>query len=90
MLVKITIELVTPGKKTKMIASGRIWNTGKGTPTMGEYGYALSLERRKDRYVGTVHKFKRLRLNVWHLMYKVLWDVMLGKHEIVLSKKESK
>ena len=75
-MIKITVELWPLGseKYKKEIASMKIWNDGTGTKSMGNYKYSVSLSRQWK--MGEIKKFPRRRLNVWDLIFRVLYDAV--------------
>lgn len=77
-MIKITVELCPFGdeSKSKVIGLAKIWNTGTGNKTIGEYGYKI-FKYGNPRNIwkeGIVTGFPRLKLTGWDLLYRVLKD----------------
>lgn len=83
-MIRITIEMLPNGSEdaSYVLAQGIIANDGKGTETVGNYFYGLSGQAKRPhhdpgiRYQGEVSGFPRKRLNVWHLLKRVLDDAL--------------
>lgn len=64
-------------KAKKEIASAKIWNDGTGTETIGNYKaefFSHGKTWRKTYHQG----FKRLKQNVWILLYHLLSNALFG------------
>jgi len=71
LVVKIELHSAITGKVTT-IASGKIVNTGTGTPTRGNYIAVLRDANGREWKREAVDDFPRKRLLAWDLLYRVL------------------
>ena len=87
-MIKITVELWPLGseKHKKEIASMKIWNDGTGTKSMGNYKYQSNLSRTWKS--GSIEKFPRQRLNVWDLIFRVLYNAVGERNNAPMPKIE--
>jgi hypothetical protein len=77
LVVKIELHSAVTGE-VKTIATGKICNTGTGTPTQGNYRVDLRDAAGRPWKSGTVENFPRKRLLAWDLLCRALCNV-LGK-----------
>ena len=77
LVVKIELHSAVTGEITT-IATGKIINTGAGTPSQGSYRVDLRDARGRPWKTGTVTGFPRTRLLAWDLLARALYSV-LGK-----------
>jgi len=71
LVVKIELHSAVTGKVTT-IASGKIVNTGSGTPTRGNYRVELRDAAGRPWKNTAVEDFPRKRLLAWDLLYRAL------------------
>lgn len=71
LIVKIELHSAVTGEVTT-VASGKIVNTGTGTPTRGNYRVELLDAAGRPWKSGTVEDFPRKRLLAWDLLYRAL------------------
>ena len=73
-MLRITIELVPWGVEScaKVIATGKIVNTGTGSPTQGSYRIELCDAAGRKWRCGIIAGFPRKRLLAWDLLYRAL------------------
>jgi hypothetical protein len=76
-MIRVTVELWPWGDETRkrVIAVANIYNNLSAVerPVRGNYGYSL-WGKKKLLQAGEVQNFPRQRLNVWHLLQRVLED----------------
>ncbi len=77
LIVKIELHSAITGK-VKTIATGKIANTGAGTPTQGDYRIELRDALGRPWKTGSIKNFPRKRLLAWDLLARALYSV-LGK-----------
>lgn len=77
LVVKIELHSAVTGE-IKTIATGKIVNTGAGTPTQGSYRVELRDALGRPWKTGTVEGFPRKRFLAWDLLTRALCNV-LGK-----------
>ncbi len=77
LVVKIELHSAVTGE-VKTLATGKIINTGAGTPTQGDYRVELKDAAGRPWKSGTVRNFPRKRLLAWDLLARALYSV-LGK-----------
>lgn len=71
LVVKIELHSAVTGRVTTL-ATGKIVNTGTGTPTRGNYYAVLRDAAGREWKRGTAEDFPRTRLLAWDLLYRVL------------------
>ncbi len=71
LVVKIELHSAVTGKVT-ILATGKIVNTGTGTPTRGNYSVLLRDAAGRQWKRGAVEDFPRKRLLAWDLLYRAL------------------
>lgn len=73
-MIKVTVELYPFGKEEgkKTLAEAIVWNTGIGSPFLGEYGYELYDAGGKPMRRGFIGEFFRKQYTVWWLLAAVL------------------
>jgi len=73
-MLRITIELVPLAieSRAKVLATGKIVNTGTGSPTQGSYRIGLCDAAGRKWRSGTIAGFPRKRLLAWDLLYRAL------------------
>lgn len=75
-MIRITVEMVPKGTgEPKVIATARIWNTGKGTVSKGEYKAKFLTVHGRTYRESYVHGFNRLTCSVWSLIKRALENV---------------
>lgn len=77
--IKIELHSAITGK-TKTLATGKIVNTGAGTPTQGEYRVELRDAAGRTWKQGTVRGFPRKRLLAWDLLYRALRNLLANRN----------
>ena len=75
LIVKIELHSAVTGE-IKTLATGRIINTGSGTPTRGNYRVDLGDGRGRHWKTGVVAGFPRKRLLAWDLLARALFNVL--------------
>jgi hypothetical protein len=83
LIVKIELHSAVTGE-IKTIATGKIVNTGAGTPTQGDYRVELRDAVGRPWKSGTVKDFPRKRLLAWDLLARALYNA-LGKRNGLLD-----
>lgn len=83
LVVKIELHSAVTGNVTT-IATGKIINTGTGTPTRGDYRVELNDATGRSWKTGTVKNFPRKRLLAWDLLACALYSI-LGKRNKHIS-----
>jgi len=78
LIVRIELHSAVTGE-IKTLATGKIVNTGAGTPTRGHYRVELRDAAGRLWKSGTVENFPRKRLLAWDLLYRAL-ENSLGCH----------
>lgn len=70
----VRVELWPGGdpSRRKTLATGKITNTGEGSPTSGEYRAVLLDGAGREWKTAYVAAFPRKRLLAWDLLYRVL------------------
>ncbi len=86
LVVKIELHSAITGQ-IKTIATGKIANTGKGTPTKGEYRIELRDALGRLWKTGNIKDFPRKRLLAWDLLACALYSV-LGKRNHLVNEAE--
>jgi len=76
--IKIELHSAVTGKVTT-VATGKIVNTGTGTPTRGNYRIDLRDAAGRPWKTGTLEGFPRNRLLAWDLLYRAL-EKLVGGH----------
>jgi hypothetical protein len=76
LIVKIELHSAVTGE-IKTLATGKIVNTGAGTPTQGNYRIELRDAAGRLWKTGSVENFPRKRLLAWDLLYRAL-EKLLG------------
>jgi hypothetical protein len=71
LIVKIELHSAVTGQIT-MVATGKIVNTGTGSPTQGNYRIELQDAAGRLWKTGHVEGFPRRRLLAWDLLYRAL------------------
>ena len=82
-MLVVTIELhsaVTGEVKT--IATGKIVNTGAGTPTRGDYRVELKDALGRPWKSGTVEGFPRKKLLAWDLLTRALFSLLGSRNNL--------
>lgn len=76
-MLEIKIDLIPFGyiPKTKQIGTIRIWNDGKGTHSLGDYGYEIIHESGEILFSGEYKGFKR-KDGVFNLLKEILNDAL--------------
>ena len=79
LIVKIELYSAVTGN-IKTLATGKIVNTGEGTPTQG--AYRIELRDANDRLwkKGHIEGFPRKRLLAWDLLYQALRHVIADRN----------
>jgi hypothetical protein len=77
LIIKIELHSAATGQVTT-IATGKIVNTGTGSPTQGNYRLELRDAAGRVWKTGHVEGFPRKRLLAWDLLYRVL-EKLVGK-----------
>lgn len=75
LVVKIELHSAVTGKVTTL-ATGKIVNTGAGTPTRGDYRVELKDALGRPWKTGTVEGFPRKRLLAWDLLARALFSIL--------------
>ena len=75
LVVKIELHSAVTGKITTL-ATGKIVNTGRGTPTRGDYVAVFRDANGRQWKTSTVEDFPRKRLLAWDLLYRALAKVV--------------
>jgi hypothetical protein len=83
LVVKIELHSAVTGKVTTL-ATGRIINTGTGSPTRGNYVAVFRDAKGREWKSGTVTDFPRKRLLAWDLLYRCL-EKLIGQRNITLK-----
>ena len=83
LVVKIELHSAVTGEVTTL-ATGKIVNTGTGTPTRGNYVVVLRDAAGREWRRGTVADFPRKRLLAWDLLYRAL-EELVGKRNCALK-----
>lgn len=73
-MIRVTVELVPKGVESskRTLATGEIFNTGKGTKDFGIYGFRLFGRSGQVMREGALGAFLRLKFSVWWLVAGVL------------------
>jgi hypothetical protein len=71
LIIRIELHSAVTGKVTT-VATGKIVNTGTGTPTRGNYRIDLRDAAGRPWRAGTLEGFPRKRLLAWDLLYRAL------------------
>lgn len=73
-MIRITVELVPKGIESskRTLASGEIFNTGRGTKDHGIYGFRLFGKSGQVMREGALGAFFRVKFSVWWLIAAVL------------------
>jgi hypothetical protein len=71
LIVKIELHSAVSGE-IKTVATGKIVNTGTGSPTQGNYRIELRDAAGRLWKTGHIEGFPRKRLLAWDLLYRVL------------------
>jgi hypothetical protein len=79
LVVKIELHSAITGKVTTL-ATGKIVNTGAGTPTRGNYRVELRDAAGRPWKSGTVEDFPRKRLLAWDLLFRALRNVVSDRN----------
>lgn len=79
LVVKIELHSAVTGKVTTL-ATGKIVNTGAGTPTQGNYRIELRDAAGRPWRSGTVEGFPRKRLLAWDLLYRALRNLIAERN----------
>jgi hypothetical protein len=77
LIVKIELHSAVTGQVTT-IATGKIINTGSGSPTQGNYRDELQDAAGRKWKSGHIEGFPRKRLIAWDLLYRCL-EKLVGK-----------
>jgi hypothetical protein len=77
LIVKIELHSAVTGQVTT-IATGKIINTGSGSPTQGNYRVELQDAAGRKWKSGHIEGFPRKRLIAWDLLYRCL-EKLVGK-----------
>lgn len=75
LIVKIELHSAVTGQVTT-VASGKIVNTGTGTPTRGNYVVVLRDAAGREWKRGTIENFPRKRLLAWDLLCRALGKLL--------------
>jgi len=84
LIVKIELHSAVTGE-VKTIATGKIVNTGAGTPTQGDYRVELRDALGRPWKTGTVEGFPRKRLLAWDLLARALCNVLGNRNGLEKS-----
>ncbi len=73
-MIRVTVELVPHGveENKKVLATGKIWNDGSGSPWLGSYGYELKGANDRVIKAGYLGEYKRNDYHIWWLLAAVL------------------
>jgi len=75
LVIRIELHSANTGRVTTL-ATGKITNTGTGTPAQGNYRFKLNDANGREWQVGTINRFPRKRLLAWDLLYRCLKSVI--------------
>lgn len=75
LVVKIELHSAVTGE-VKTIATGKIVNTGAGTPTRGDYRVELKDALGRPWKTGAVEGFPRKKLLAWDLLARALFSIL--------------
>jgi hypothetical protein len=75
LIVKIELHSALTGE-IKTLATGKIINTGAGTPMRGDYRVELRDAAGRVWKTGSVENFPRTRLLAWDLLHAALKNVL--------------
>lgn len=79
LVIKIELHSAITGEVTTL-ATGKIVNTGAGTPTQGNYRVELRDANGRPWKSGTVEGFPRKRLLAWDLLYRALHNLISDRN----------
>lgn len=75
-MIRITVEMVPKGVgEPRVIATAKIWNTGKGTESSGRYRAKFLSKNGRVWRESHVDGFSRLTCSVWLLIKRALENV---------------
>lgn len=84
-MLVVTIEIWPLGNEEnkRHLGTAKIWNTGTGTMTRGNYKATLSQIKRPNCVwrSGNVKDFPRKRLGAWDLMFRALRNIIGERNE---------
>ena len=83
LIVKIELHSAVTGQVTT-IATGKIVNTGTGSPTQGNYRIELQDAAGRKWKTGNIDGFPRKRLLAWDLLYRALEKLVGNRNRRVL------
>lgn len=87
LVVKIELHSAVTGKVTTL-ATGKIINTGAGTPARGDYRVELKDALGRPWKSGAVKGFPRKRLLAWDLLARALFNVLGNRNDLVNGSKD--
>jgi len=84
LIVKIELHSAVTGE-IKTIATGKIVNTGTGTPTRGNYRVELRDALGRLWKTGSVEGFPRKRLLAWDLLARSLHSILGNRNGVKIE-----
>jgi hypothetical protein len=79
-MIKITVELIPFGilnhPRRQILGTATIANTGRGTPTRGEYVAEFCTKNGRKWKTAFVRDFPRKQLLSWDLLYRALRTII--------------
>jgi len=69
-VIRITVELLPHGDESRrrVLATGEMWNDGRGAPRLGSYGFRLLDKDGTVFQNGYLGEFDRQNFSVWWLL----------------------